>query len=41
MNPNLQRADEYSTKGDYYKSNDENWYYYPVYFFGSSPILGK
>ena len=38
MNPNLQRTGEYSTKGDYHKSIDKNWRYYPVYFFKMKQI---
>jgi 2-polyprenyl-3-methyl-5-hydroxy-6-metoxy-1,4-benzoquinol methylase len=33
MNPDIRRAGEYSLKGDYHKNIDENWRYYPVYFF--------
>ncbi len=33
MDSTIQRAGEYSVKGDYHKNVDKNWRYYPVYFF--------
>ena len=38
MNSDIQRAGEYSSKGDYHKNIDENWRYYPVYFFKMKQI---
>lgn len=33
MNSTIQRDGEYSARGDYHKSIDKKWRYYPVYFF--------
>lgn len=33
MNPDIQRTGEYSAKGDYHKTIDKSWRYYPIYFF--------
>ena len=33
MDSTIERAGEYSVKGDYHKNVDKNWRYYPVYFF--------
>lgn len=38
MSSDIQRAGEYSTKGDYHKSIDKNWRYYPIFFFKMKQI---
>jgi len=38
MNSDIQRTGEYSVKGDYHKSIDKNWRYYPVFFFKMKQI---